>query len=276
MIEELENINAIKVGGQKEVFSANHATHGSVVFKKIFPKSDSFERAKREIRTVSLFNQDLKVPRILAHNCEEDTPDFIWFVEEHIGGLNLRDTIKSGRTFNINHVVKFIDTMLTLAIHSENHQLVHRDIKPENIMVDPEDEFWLLDFGIARHLGLDSLTKSDDPFGFFTVGYASSEQFRNYKKEIDIRADLFSIGVVCYEMILGQNFYMVDVNNDIFRVLKKLANSSLPPLRIDGDRQFQLSTFISLLGDHRRNHRPKTAQEAKIIFDTLKETLTLS
>lgn len=131
MIEELENINAIKVGGQKEVFSANHVAHGSVVFKKIFPKSDSFERTKREIRAVSLFNQDLKVPRILAHNCEEDTPDFIWFVEEHIGGLNLRDTIKSGRTFNINHVVKFIDTMLTLAIHSENHQLVHRDIKPE-------------------------------------------------------------------------------------------------------------------------------------------------
>ena len=76
-------------------------------------------------------------------------------------------------------------------------------------------------------------------------------------------------------MIKGQNFYTTDVDNDIFKVLKKLENSSLPPLRIDGDAQFLLSTFISLLGDHRRNRRPKTAQEALSIFNTIRDTLKI-
>lgn len=76
-------------------------------------------------------------------------------------------------------------------------------------------------------------------------------------------------------MIKGSNFYTTDVDNDIFKVIKKLENSSLPPLRIEGDAQFQLSTFISLLGDHRRNRRPKTAKEAVQIFTAIKETILI-
>ncbi|MBO6830199.1 MAG: serine/threonine protein kinase [Muricauda sp.] len=276
MIEELKNLTPIKNGGQKEVYRGTHDIHGDIVFKKIFPHSDSLERTKREIRAVSIFDKSPNIPKIIANNCEEKNPEFIWIIEEYISGQNLRDAINGGRKFTIGDIVRFLDTMLEISVHSENNQLVHRDIKPENIIIDDNDDFWLLDFGIARHLDMESITKSDDPFGLFTVGYASSEQFRNYKKDIDIRADLFSIGVVCYELLRGQNFYMLDVDNDIFKVLRKLENSSLPPLRIQGDGQFQLSTFISLLGDHRRNRRPNTAKEAKIIFDTLKETLTLS
>ena len=275
MIDELKGLKPIKKGGQKEVFRGTHDLHGEIVFKKIFPTSDSLERTKREIRAVSILDESPNLPRIIAHNCSEESPEFIWIVEEFISGHNLRDAINIGRDFKINDIIRFLDTLLEIAIHSEQNNLVHRDIKPENIIINDDGNFWLLDFGIARHLDLESITKSEDPFGLFTVGYASSEQFRNNKKEIDIRADLFSIGVVCYELLKRKNFYMTDVDNDIFKVIKKLENSSLPPLRIEGDKQFQLSTFISLLGDHRRNRRPDTAKEAKIIFDTLKETLTL-
>jgi len=275
MIDELKGLTLIKKGGQKEVFRGTHDAQGEIVFKKIFPTSDSLERTKREIRAVSILVESPNIPKIIAHNCLEERPEFIWIVEEFIPGHNLRDAINTGREFLINDIVRFLDTMLEISIHSEQNNLVHRDIKPENIIIDNNGNFWLLDFGIARHLDLESITKSEDPFGLFTVGYASSEQFRNHKKEIDIRADLFSIGVVCYELLNRKNFYMTDVDNDIFKVIKKLENSSLPPLRIEGDKQFQLATFISLLGDHRRNRRPDSANEAKIIFDTLKETLTL-
>jgi len=275
MINELTDIQEIKKGGQKEVFLANHPDHGQVVFKKIFPNENSVARTKREIRAVSLLEEASFIPNIIAHNCEEDSPDFLWIIEEFISGLNLRDVFVSGRTFDIVDIVKFLGTMLEIAVLSESNSLVHRDIKPENIILDDNDNFWLLDFGIARHLDLVSITDSNDPFGLFTVGYASSEQFRNLKKMIDIRADLFSIGVVCHEMLRGENFYMTDVDNDIFKVLAKLANSSLPPLRIEGDTQFLLSTFISILGDHRRNRRPTTAFEAQLIFNSLRETLRL-
>lgn len=61
--------------------------------------------------------------------------------------------------------------------------LVHRDIKPLNIILDNKGKFWLLDFGIAKHLDLVSITPTNNPFGPFTLGYASSEQFRNFKKD---------------------------------------------------------------------------------------------
>lgn len=275
MRKQLTNINPLKDGGQKKVFSAHHPTYGDVVYKEIFQTSDSFERAKREIRAVSLLNSP-SIPKIYEHNCEAVNPEFIWLLEQRISGLNLREVLRTKRIFTIKDIVVFLETMLSIAVESEKNNLVHRDIKPENIMLDNNSKFWLLDFGIARHLDLESITATNSPFGVFTVGYASSEQFRNLKNEIDIRADLFSIGVVCYEMLKGENFYVSDVNNDILRILKKLEDSSLPPLRIEGDTQFQLSTFIRIIGDHRRTRRPRTAREALLVFNTLKETLILS
>lgn len=275
MINELKDLKPLKKGGQKEVYSGTHDIFGDIVFKKIFPNENSLIRTKREIRAVSLLKTAKFIPNIIAHNCEEENPDFLWLVEERIKGNNLRDVFSTGKTFETHEIVNFLDTMLEIAVLSEAANLVHRDIKPENIILDNDNNFWLLDFGIARHLDLVSITESKEPFGLFTVGYASSEQFRNLKKMIDIRADLFSIGVVCHEMVKGQNFYTTDVDNDIFKVIKKLENSSLPPLRIEGDSQFQLSTFISLIGDHRRNRRPKTAKEAIQIFTGIKDTILI-
>ncbi|MCB1676991.1 MAG: serine/threonine protein kinase [Halioglobus sp.] len=275
MFDQLRNVKPLQDGGQKEVYVAEHPNYGQVVYKKIFPTQDSFERTKREVRAASIITSPF-VPKILAHNCDEENPQFLWLLEQYIPGDNLRKLLQAGRIFNILEIVRFLDTMLQIAIESENKNLVHRDIKPDNIIFDPDGNFWLLDFGIARHLDMESITDTNRPFGVFTVGYASSEQFRNLKKDIDIRADLFSIGVVCYEMLKGENFYILGSNNDILKVLKKLESSSLPPLRIPGDTQYQLSTFIKILGDHRRTRRPKSAAEAYSIFTTLLDTLDLS
>ena len=275
MIEELNIGNQIARGGQKEVFVATHPKHGEVIFKKIFSGHDSFERTRREIRAVSILNSK-HIPNIIAHNCEEESPDFIWIVEEFISGKTLRDLLKDGISFSALEVVSFLEVMLDIAVESERHHLVHRDIKPENIILDGTGKFWLLDFGIARHLDLESITATNQPYGIFTFGYASSEQFRNMKSDIDIRTDLFSIGVVSFEMLKGNNFYLTGTDNDPLKILKKLENSSLPPLRIKGDSQFLLSTFIRMLGDHRRTRRPRTAEQARIIFNTLKSTITKS
>lgn len=275
MLQELQNLKLLHKGGQKEVFTAEHPTFGNVVYKKIFPKADSVARTKREIRAVSLIKSPF-VPTIITHNCDEADPEFLWILEQRVPGDNMRSLLKAGRIFNISEVVHFLDTMLKIAIESEKHNLVHRDIKPENVICDPNGDFWLLDFGIARHLDLESITDTNRPFGVFTVGYASSEQFRNVKRDIDIRSDLFSIGVVCYEMLNGENFYITGSENDYLRVLRKLENSSLPPLRIQGDTQYQLSTFIKLLGDHRRTRRPRTAEEAYSILNTLLGTLEIN
>ena len=272
---KLSNLDQIQGGGQKEVFIADHPNLGKVIFKKIYPKDDSIERSKREVLAVSLLNSN-NIPKIYYHNCNETDPNPLWIIEEFVSGENLRKAIHGDKQFSLNVICEFLDVMLDITILSEQNKLVHRDIKPDNIMLDETGKFWLLDFGISRHLDLESITDSNSPFGVFTLGYASSEQFRNLKKEIDIRSDLFSIGVVAYEMIQGENFYVKDSNNDVFKIIKKLENSSLPTLRISGDSQFQLSAFIRLLGDHRRYRRPRNAVEAKEIYLAIKSTLNLT
>jgi len=95
--------------------------------------------------------------------------------------------------------------MFSILIKSEELSIVHRDIKPENILVEPEGNFRLIDLRISRHLDLESITSSNAPIGPHTLGYSASEQFRNRKIDIDIRADFFSLGVVAAEMINSKN-----------------------------------------------------------------------
>lgn len=270
---KLSNLLKLPSGGQKDVYSAKHVDYGDVVYKIIKLNSDSLERTKREIRAV-LILESSHIPKIYEHNCNSGEKN-IWLVEEYVKGKNLRELILSGKTFSINEVVLFIETILSVIVLSESENIIHRDIKPENIILDEDGKFWLLDFGISRHLDLKSITPTNNPYGLFTIGYASSEQFRNFKKDIDSRSDLFSIGIVAYELIKGENFYMQNTNGDVFKVIKKLENESLPNIRLNGDSKFQLSAFIKLLGDHRRNRRPRSAEEALKIFETVKKTLTL-
>lgn len=274
-MKKLDNLKLIEKGGQKEVYSAVHPQFGKVVFKKIKNTGESEDRTRREIRAVALMNSEY-IPKIFNHNCSStNNQPFLWLIEEYIAGNNLRKELISGRNFTLKEVVIFLETLLKVSILAEEKKLIHRDIKPENIILDPQGKFWILDYGIARHLDLTSITPTENPYGLFTIGYSSSEQFRNFKKDIDIRADLFSIGIVAYELIKGNNFYMQDTNGDVFKIIKKLETESLPSLRLEGDERFQLSAFIKLLGDHRRNRRPRSAQEAFDIFTAIKPTLNL-
>jgi len=270
---ELEGL--IGKGGQKHVYKAVDVENGnSVVFKVLTSNTDTLERVKREIYAVDVIGHQY-IPRIIETNADTVTSSgqLIWIVEEFISGKCLRDILSEGKTFTLEEVVSFIDLMFEILEKSASHNIIHRDIKPENIILDLEGNYWLIDFGISRHLDLDSITLTHAPFGLFTIGYSAAEQFRNRKKEIDIRADLFSVGVVATEMIQGYNPYLHKAT-DILEVIKRIEQQPLPALRIQGDDRFLMAKFIKLLGDNRLSRRPKSVEEAKQIFELVKETLT--
>ena len=183
---ELNNLASLSSGGQKWVFSADHGTDGAVVLKLFKPSGtpSGIELVFREMLAVQTVASD-RVPKILQHD-EIDTQlgKCFWFREQRIAGNDLSDVLKSG-PLNTVRLLRLGLHMLQALAKSEKEQIVHRDVKPQNIMMDGADQFWLLDFGLARHLTLTSITPTADPFGKCTPGYAPPEQFRNIKTEIE-------------------------------------------------------------------------------------------
>lgn len=198
----LSGLNQIARGGQKVVFSAAHPTYGSVVLKLFF-KMDA--RSQREI-DISENSEFGCVPTIYetGHVTYEGT-DTLYVIEQRIDGEELRKRIERGERFTLKEAVEFLEQGLAFIKKLEEKKIVHRDIKPENIIVSADGKVYFLDFGIARILGVPSLTKTEALAGPHTPGYAAPEQFNNLKNDIDSRADLFSIGVVTYECLSGKN-----------------------------------------------------------------------
>ena len=268
-------LDEIGRGGQKKVYKIKSESEIVQVLKLVETTSDSMERVKREIRASAIIDHD-NIPKIITSNVNviSDTNSIVWIIEEFIDGMSLRKILETGKIFSTNEVVLFLDTILSILIKSEENKIIHRDIKPENILLDKNGKYWLIDFGIARHLDLVSLTDTNSPFGPCTVGYSASEQFRNRKHDIDIRADLFSVGVVACEMLSGYNPYTKNADN-ILHVIHDMERKPIPLLRIKGDTRYLLAQFIRTLGDNRTSRRPSSAFEAKELLEIIKPTLII-
>jgi serine/threonine-protein kinase len=151
--------------------------------------------------------------------------------------------------------------ILEILVEAEKLRIVHRDIKPDNLIREANGNYWLIDFGLARHLDLTSLTATAAMFGKFTPGYAPPEQFRNQKLEIDVRCDLFGLGVTLYEAATGVNPYTQGVR-DYLEVFRRVQGPPLPPLRLGFPSAQSFGDLVSALTQPRRDHRPATAQVA--------------
>lgn len=270
---KLERVEILSSGGQKEVFKGYHKKYGDIVLKVIKPSDDEYERTIREIKAAKIIDSD-HVPKVYDTNIADSKPSPIWLLEQYIPGKTLRQLLHEGKKFSLSEIVRFLETMLKIAIEAEKKKIVHRDIKPENIILDDSSRYWLIDFGIARHLELSSITSSSRDFGLFTVGYAAPEQFRNIKKEISIRSDLFSIGIVAIELITGKNPFIEKSRNPL-DILRNTETVILPTLKLEGDPQYELAAFLKVLGDKRISRRPSSAREAYEILASIKQTLLI-
>jgi eukaryotic-like serine/threonine-protein kinase len=256
---EFSDLNLIASSGQKHVFKA---TSGStnVVLKIIKKSSDGDSRAEREAEAVSRLKSSF-VPTLFAvgerHVAGLST---IYFVEQFIDGETYRSVLQKGRR-SIKDILALGHLLLSACCEFEGVTLVHRDIKPENIIIGTDDKVWLLDFGIVRLLDLDSLTKTAAKFGPFTPGYGAPEQIRNQKDQIDIRADLFSVGVVMYESLAGVNPYL-EGKRDAFAIVNHMLEKDLPRLELNFDGGENLSNFIAALISRYPSRRPDCATDA--------------
>jgi serine/threonine-protein kinase len=255
----LSNLTPLNAGGQKWVFSGTHPTHGEIVLKFFHPATDP-DRARREVEAVVKI-QSPRVPKIHEVGVVTCTiGSLIWVLEQRLDGQNLRERLQTG-PFDPASVMRLALHVLEALNAAEQNHIVHRDVKPENIMVDRAGNYWLLDFGLARHLDKESLTATGAPFGVGTLGYSPSEQFRNRKDDIDGRADLFALGVTLYECVQGVNPFRQGAR-DPAEVLRRVETQPLPPTARQIDAANQFRDLVQAMSRTRRDQRPANIAEA--------------
>ena len=257
--EEFEKIELMARGGQKIVFDGVHNSYGETVIKLYFQLNDP--RSLREIQIERDLNLSM-VPKIYeTGTIEYEGTETLYIIEQKVKGTELRKVLESGKRFSLEEAVTFLEQGLEFIACIENKGIVHRDIKPENIIRADDGRIFFLDFGIARILGADSLTRTGAMMGPHTPGYAAPEQFNNLKKEIDSRADIFSLGVVTYECITGKNPFREGSINAL-EVLQKTETITPVQYSIKGDTQSQFMALLGAMMGKYPSRRPRTAKKA--------------
>jgi serine/threonine protein kinase len=146
----------------------------------------------------------LSHPNIVAVHDFGESGGYFWLTMEFVDGVNLRQAMQAAR-FTPAQALALIPELCAALQYAHDHGVLHRDIKPENILLDPKGRVKVADFGIARMAGDErmdlTLTKTGSFLG--SAAYIAPEQIER-PHEVDHRADLYSLGVVLYEMLTGE------------------------------------------------------------------------
>ena len=192
-------------GGMGAVYRARHDRLDRLVAIKILlpdlVQDPAFaERFEREAKALARLDHQGIVG---VHDFGRAGP-FFFLVMDFVDGANLRELLAQGQ-LSPRDVLAYVPQLCDALQYAHDHRIVHRDIKPENILVDGEGRVRIADFGLAKLLGQEpsraSLTQSRQAVG--TPHYMAPEQV-HAAHQVDHRADLYSLGVVLYEMLTGQ------------------------------------------------------------------------
>jgi tRNA A-37 threonylcarbamoyl transferase component Bud32 len=202
---DLEIIEKIGQGGMGVVFKARQPKLDRLVALKVLPKALAVtpgfpERFNREGRVLARLSH----PSIVTVHDFGESGGYCFLIMEYVDGVNLRQAMRAGR-FTPEQALKVVPDICAALQAAHEQGVLHRDIKPENLLLDTKGRIKIADFGIAKLLddrGVDLLlTQSGAKLG--TAPYMAPEQIEQ-PSSVDHRADIYSLGVVLYEMLTGE------------------------------------------------------------------------
>ncbi len=278
LLDRYEILETIGRGGSSEILKAFDRRMERVVAIKAIPaRKKTALRALHEARTVALLNH----PNIVTLYEFEETEDFYYLIMEFIEGITLQEYLEDNSPLKPEIAIAITIEVCQALENAHLNNVIHRDIKPANLMLMPDGRVKVMDFGVSKLKGV-PVTREGTIAGTFT--YMSPEQADG--QLVDERSDVWSLGVVLYEMITGINPFNADT--PAAAVLKILNLDPEPPAELNSKISAQLSkTILKALekfpGDRydlatdfrykleryrRSNQSPQTILRAAIDFPT--------
>ncbi len=190
-------------GGMGRVLRVRDREDGRELALKVLhsepdPRPERLDRFRREIAVLAKMEHPA-IPRI--HGWGSEGAD-LFFVSDLVPGVDLKLEIQRRGALPVPEACAVVATVADALASAHARGIVHRDVKPNNIMIAPDGSVRLLDFGLARGMGIDMITLTRTGTIVGTPGYMSPEQFDG--QDVDERTDIYSLGVVLFEVLTGR------------------------------------------------------------------------
>ncbi|MEG1620468.1 MAG: protein kinase, partial [Oscillospiraceae bacterium] len=266
-----EILELIGVGGMANVYRARDVVDGKIVAVKIlkseFAENEEFlRRFKNESRAIAMLSHD----NIVKVYDVSFTEKVHFIVMEFIDGITLKEYIAQQGKLSWKEATYYTMQILRALSHAHDNGIVHRDIKPQNVMLLSDGTIKITDFGIARFARSETKTLTDRAIG--SVHYISPEQASG--AVIDQRTDLYSVGVVLFEMVTGTLPF--DADTPISVALKQIQAVPKRPRELNPEIPEGLEEIVMRAMQKAPSKRYQTAAEMLKDFEEFKKNPSVS
>ena len=256
----------IGVGGMAVVYRAHDGlTDRTVAIKmlkdEIANDEESVKRFINESKAVAMMSHP-NIVNIYDVSVREDVK---YIVMEYVEGITLKNYMTKRGALNLREILSYTEQILSALRHAHEKGIVHRDIKPQNIMLLRDGIVKVTDFGIAKLPNAETVTLTDKAIG--TVYYISPEQASG--QGIDPRSDLYSLGIMMYEMATGALPFTAD--SPVSVAMMQINDTAKSPLELNPNIPKGLAQIIGVAMEKDPAHRYQNAESMLRHIRRLKE-----
>ncbi len=250
-----EIIEKLGKGSMGLVFKARQTSVDRIVAVKVL--LDSLAQNKEFIKR---FEREAKIAAKLQHNNIVNAIDagevegHHFFVMEYVEGATIKDELDKNKTFDEKVAIKIVLAVAEAMKHAHERGLIHRDIKPENVILTKDGNVKLADLGLARLTADEKGAMAEAGMAIGTPYYISPEQVRG-QVDVDIRADIYSLGATLYHMVTGRVPYSGDTPQEVMRKHVDKNINLVPPDHINTRLSSGLGVVVETMMSKNRDSR---------------------
>ncbi|MHC5540474.1 serine/threonine protein kinase [Singulisphaera rosea] len=248
-------------GSMGIVYKARQTSVDRIVAVKIL--LDALAKNREFIKR---FDREAKIAAKLSHNNVVNAIDAgevngnHYFVMEYVEGYTIKDKLDKSEFFEEKTALKIVMAVAEALAHAHQRGLIHRDIKPENVILTTDGNVKLADLGLARLTADEKWAMSEAGMAIGTPYYISPEQVRG-QVDVDIRADIYSLGATLYHMLTGQVPYGGETAAEVMRKHVDKNVSFVPPDHINTKLSSGVGMVVETMMAKNRENRYRTPED---------------